>query len=71
MHPGAVHVARWISPCTAPHVLQTMDDVPPAFVDALNATADRHLIDVHILLVNNGNLLLTRRRDTNPTFNGR
>ncbi|MEU0469703.1 NUDIX domain-containing protein [Amycolatopsis sp. NPDC006131] len=33
--------------------------------------ADRHLIDVHILLVDNGNLLLTRRRDTNPTFNGR
>ncbi|MGI6870648.1 NUDIX hydrolase [Amycolatopsis sp. 3B14] len=33
--------------------------------------ADRHLIDVHILLVDDGNLLLTRRRDTNPTFNGR
>ncbi|WP_431910890.1 NUDIX hydrolase [Amycolatopsis thermoflava] len=33
--------------------------------------ADRHLIDVHVLLVDNGNLLLTRRRDTNPTFNGR
>ncbi|MEV5301173.1 NUDIX hydrolase [Amycolatopsis methanolica] len=32
--------------------------------------ADRHLIDVHILLVDNGNLLLIRRRDTNPTFNG-
>ncbi|WP_027929072.1 NUDIX hydrolase [Amycolatopsis thermoflava] len=33
--------------------------------------ADRHLIDVHVLLVDNGNLLLTRRRDPNPTFNGR
>ncbi|NIH83726.1 NUDIX domain-containing protein [Amycolatopsis granulosa] len=32
--------------------------------------ADRHLIDVHILLVDNGKLLLSRRRDTNPTFDG-
>ncbi|MGI6876921.1 hypothetical protein [Amycolatopsis sp. 3B14] len=25
----------------------------------------------HVLLVDNGKLLLTRRRNTNPTFNGR
>ncbi|HEY9476101.1 MAG TPA: NUDIX domain-containing protein [Mycobacteriales bacterium] len=33
--------------------------------------ADRHLIDVHVLLVRDGNVVLTRRRDTNPTFDGR
>ena len=33
--------------------------------------ADRHLIDVHVLLVDDGNVLLTRRRDANPTFDGR
>jgi 8-oxo-dGTP pyrophosphatase MutT (NUDIX family) len=32
--------------------------------------ADRHLIDVHVLLVDDGNIRLTQRRDTNPTFNG-
>jgi 8-oxo-dGTP diphosphatase len=32
--------------------------------------ADRHLIDVHLLLVGDGRLLLTRRRDTNPIFDG-
>lgn len=32
--------------------------------------ADRHLIDVHVLLVDDGNLLLTQRRDTNPAFDG-
>ncbi|MDQ3028911.1 MAG: NUDIX domain-containing protein [Actinomycetota bacterium] len=32
--------------------------------------ADRHLIDVHVLLVEDGNILLTQRRDTNPTFDG-
>jgi 8-oxo-dGTP diphosphatase len=32
--------------------------------------ADRHLIDVHLLLVRDGHLLLTRRRDTNPIFDG-
>jgi 8-oxo-dGTP diphosphatase len=32
--------------------------------------ADRHLIDVHLLLVRDGHLLLTRRRDTNPVFDG-
>jgi 8-oxo-dGTP diphosphatase len=32
--------------------------------------ADRHLIDVHLLLVRDGQVLLTRRRDTNPLFNG-
>lgn len=32
--------------------------------------ADRHLIDVHVLLVDDGNVLLTRRRDTNPAFAG-
>lgn len=33
--------------------------------------ADRHLIDVHVLLVDDdGKLLLTRRRDPNPAFDG-
>jgi 8-oxo-dGTP pyrophosphatase MutT (NUDIX family) len=32
--------------------------------------ADRHLIDVHLLLVRDGQVLLTRRRDTNPLFDG-
>jgi 8-oxo-dGTP diphosphatase len=33
--------------------------------------ADRHLIDVHVLLVRDGQVLLTRRRDPNPMFDGR
>ncbi|MET9633680.1 NUDIX domain-containing protein [Lentzea sp. NPDC006480] len=33
--------------------------------------ADRHLIDVHVLLVRGDRVLLTRRRDTNPRFDGR
>lgn len=32
--------------------------------------ADRHLIDVHVLLVRDDDILLTRRRDTNPLFDG-
>lgn len=32
--------------------------------------ADRHLIDVHVLLVRDAQVLLTRRRDTNPAFDG-
>lgn len=32
--------------------------------------ADRHLIDVHLLLVRDGRVLLTRRRDSNPLFDG-
>lgn len=32
--------------------------------------ADRHLIDLHVLLVSDGNILLTQRRDANPTFDG-
>lgn len=33
--------------------------------------ADRHLIDVHVLLVDdNDNVLLTQRRDPNPAFDG-
>lgn len=32
--------------------------------------ADRHLIDVHVLLVDDGHILLTQRRDRNPAFNG-
>lgn len=32
--------------------------------------ADRHLIDVHVLLVSNGSILLTQRRDTNDAFDG-
>lgn len=33
--------------------------------------ADRHLIDVHVLLVDDNSVLLTQRRDPNPAFNGR
>jgi 8-oxo-dGTP diphosphatase len=33
--------------------------------------ADRHLIDVHVLLVDEGSILLTQRRDTNPAFDGK
>ncbi|CCH29547.1 NUDIX domain-containing protein [Actinosynnema sp. NPDC047251] len=33
--------------------------------------ADRHLIDVHLLLVRDGQVLLTRRRDADPRFDGR
>jgi 8-oxo-dGTP diphosphatase len=32
--------------------------------------ADRHLIDVHVLLVRDEQVLLTRRRDANPMFDG-
>lgn len=32
--------------------------------------ADRHLIDVHVLLVRDHEVLLTRRRDANPRFDG-
>jgi len=32
--------------------------------------ADRHLIDVHVLLVGEGTILLTQRRDTNPPSTG-
>jgi 8-oxo-dGTP pyrophosphatase MutT (NUDIX family) len=32
---------------------------------------DRHIIDVHVLLLRNDQVLLTQRRDTNPAFNGR
>ncbi|WP_158852974.1 NUDIX hydrolase [Saccharothrix deserti] len=32
--------------------------------------ADRHLIDVHILLVHDNRVLLTRRRDGDPAFDG-
>ncbi len=32
--------------------------------------ADRHLIDVHVLLVRDGDIMLTQRRDPNPTFDG-
>jgi 8-oxo-dGTP diphosphatase len=32
--------------------------------------ADRHLIDVHVLLVRDGEVLLSRRRDTDPRFDG-
>lgn len=31
---------------------------------------DRHLVDVHVLLVRDDELLLTQRRDTDPDFNG-
>ncbi|GLZ36374.1 hypothetical protein Lesp02_85610 [Lentzea sp. NBRC 105346] len=31
---------------------------------------DRHLIDVHVLLVRDNQVLLTRRRDPNPLFDG-
>jgi len=33
--------------------------------------ADRHLVDVHVLLVRDHEVLLSQRRDTNPDFNGR
>lgn len=33
--------------------------------------ADRHIIDVHVLLVRDGQVLLTQRRDANPAFDGR
>lgn len=33
--------------------------------------ADRHLVDVHVLLVRDDAVLLTQRRDTNPEFDGR
>lgn len=32
--------------------------------------ADRHLVDVHVLLVDADQLLLTRRRDADPAFDG-
>jgi 8-oxo-dGTP pyrophosphatase MutT (NUDIX family) len=32
--------------------------------------ADRHLVDVHVLLIRDGQVLLTRRRDANPDFDG-
>jgi 8-oxo-dGTP pyrophosphatase MutT (NUDIX family) len=32
--------------------------------------ADRHLIDAHVLLVRDGEVLLTRRRDPDPRFDG-
>lgn len=32
--------------------------------------ADRHLIDVHLMLVRDGELLLSLRRDTDPRFDG-
>lgn len=32
--------------------------------------AHRHLIDVHVLLVRDDQVLLTRRRDTDPAFDG-
>jgi 8-oxo-dGTP diphosphatase len=32
--------------------------------------ADRHLIDVHVLLIRDGQVLLSQRRDTNPLFDG-
>lgn len=33
--------------------------------------ADRHLIDVHVLLLDDGKVLLSGRRDANPEFDGR
>ncbi|WP_434445691.1 NUDIX domain-containing protein [Lentzea sp. E54] len=33
--------------------------------------ADRHLIDVHVLLVRDGEVLLSRRRDPDPRFDDR
>jgi 8-oxo-dGTP diphosphatase len=33
--------------------------------------ADRHLVDVHILIIRDDQVLLTRRRDTDLDFNGR
>lgn len=32
---------------------------------------DRHLIDVHVIIVDDGSILLTQRRDDNPEFDGR
>lgn len=32
---------------------------------------DRHIVDVHVLLVRDDQLLLTQRRDTDSEFNGR
>jgi 8-oxo-dGTP diphosphatase len=32
--------------------------------------ADRHLIDVHVLLIRDDQVLLTQRRDPNPEFDG-
>ncbi|GGN09477.1 hypothetical protein GCM10011609_56550 [Lentzea pudingi] len=32
--------------------------------------ADRHLIDVHLVLVRDGEVLLSRRRDSDPRFDG-
>lgn len=32
--------------------------------------ADRHIVDVHILLVDGTSVLLTQRRDTHPAFDG-
>lgn len=32
---------------------------------------DRHLIDVHIILVDRSSILLSRRRDRDPAFDGR
>lgn len=31
---------------------------------------DRHLIDIHVLLVRDDQVLLTRRRDSDPSFDG-
>jgi 8-oxo-dGTP diphosphatase len=31
---------------------------------------DRHLVDVHVMLVDGGRVLLSRRRDRNPLFDG-
>lgn len=31
---------------------------------------DRHIVDVHVLLVRDGQVLLSQRRDTNPQFDG-
>lgn len=40
-------------------------------VRMLPAMPDRHLIDVHVLLIGDGTLLLSQRRDPNPAFDGR
>ena len=32
--------------------------------------ADRHIVDVHVLLIRDDEVLLTQRRDRNPEFNG-
>jgi 8-oxo-dGTP diphosphatase len=34
------------------------------------AMADRHLIDVHVMLIDDDRVLLTQRRDRNPLFDG-